>query len=176
MPHKIHPSQHWKTVDDLNPTQLQRLRNLLDTYIATQNPVAEHMAAGNDPILDIHEHGFLAWHAMFIAKLEMWLIWNGGEEFVPLPGYDPDTPVPAELSRGNHAPSPPVPFPNELRPNQILSIPNYHALVNAMIDYHGKVHDDMGGQMPFPMSSPSDPIFYPFHAFLLAVYEHWRSH
>lgn len=176
MPHKIHPSQHWKSVDDLNAAQLQRLRQLLDTYIATQNPVGEHLAAGNDPTLHIHGHGFLAWHTVFISKLELWLVLNGGGEFVPLPSWDPDTPIPGELSRGNHNPNPPVAFPNALRPGPIANIPSYEALNNAAIPYHNAVHNDMGGQMPFPQSSPSDPIFYPFHAFLLAVYEHWRSH
>ena len=172
MPHKIHPSTHWKSLDDLTAAERMRLRNLLDTYIATQDPVGEHMAASNDPNLHIHTHGFIAWHSIFIAKLEQWLLLNGGGHFVPLPSYDPDSPVPAELSRGNHAPNPAIPFPNELRPGPIANIPSYDVLVNAMVPYHNAVHDAMGGQMPFPMSSPSDPIFYPFHSFLLAVYEH----
>ncbi len=176
MPHKIHPSRHRRSVDDLNNVQRQRLRNLLDTYIATQDPVGVHRAAAMNMNLHIHGHGFLAWHTVFIAQLEQWLVLNGGGEFVPLPCWDPDTPIPVELNRGNHSPNPPVPFPQQLRPGPIVDIVSYEALNNIMVPYHNAVHNDMGGQMPFPMSSPSDPIFYPFHAFLLAVYEHWRSH
>lgn len=176
MADKLHDAQHWKSVHKLDAAQLQRLRSLLDTYIASEDPVGEHRAASNDPHLHIHGHGFVGWHAIFLAKLEFWLILNGGGEFVPLPYWDPDTDVPAELSRGNHKPEPAIAFPDELRPGRILEIASYDDLVNAMIDYHNQVHDNMGGQMPFPMSSPSDPIFYPLHSFLLAVYEHWRSH
>lgn len=177
MPHsKLHPSRHRKNVNDLKTAQRQRLRSLLDTYIATQDPVGEHRAAGNDPTLHIHGHGFLAWHTVFIAKLEMWLVLNGGQEFVPLPYWDPDTDIPVELSRGNHKPDPPISFPDQLRPGRIIEIPSYMALNDIVVPYHNDVHNNMGGQMPFPQSSPSDPIFYPFHSFLLAVYEHWRSH
>ena len=77
MAHKLHPSQHRKSVNDLSPAQRQQLRSLLDTYIATQNPVGEHLAAANNPNLHIHGHGFLAWHTVFIAKLEQWLVLNG---------------------------------------------------------------------------------------------------
>lgn len=176
MAHKLHPSRHRKNVSELSSQQRQRLRQLLDTYIATQDPVGEHLRAGNDMSLHIHGHGFLAWHTVFIAKLEQWLVLNGGGEFVPLPYYDPDLPIPPELSRSNTQPQPPVPFPDQLRPGPIVDIPSYDALNQAIVPYHNEVHNRMGGQMPFPQSSPSDPIFYPFHSFLLAVYEHWRSH
>ncbi len=176
MAHKLHPSQHRKSVGSLSTAQLQRLRNLLDTYITTQNPVGWHLAAANDNTLHIHGLGFLAWHSVFITALEQWLVLNGGGEFVPLPTWDPDTAIPARLSRGNHKPNPSVVFPAQLLPGAILNVPSYEALNDFMVPYHNDVHNDMGGQMPNPMSSPSDPIFYPFHAFLLAVYEHWRSH
>ena len=176
MAHKLHPSQHRKSVNELSAAQRQQLRNLLDTYILTQNPVGEHLAAANNPSLHLHGHGFLAWHTIFIAKLEQWLVLNGGGNFVPLPHWDPDLQIPAELSRGNHKPNPAIPFPNELRPGSIVDIASYDALNSVIVPYHNGVHDNMGGQMPFPLSSPSDPIFYPFHSFLLAVYEHWRNH
>ena len=110
MAHKLHPSRHRKNVSELSSQQRQRLRQLLDTYIATQDPVGEHLRAGNDMSLHIHGHGFLAWHTVFIAKLEQWLVLNGGGEFVPLPYYDPDLPIPPELSRSNTQPQPPVPL------------------------------------------------------------------
>ncbi len=176
MSHKLHPSQHRRSITDLSAAQRQHLRQLIDTYIATQNPVGEHLAASNNPNLHIHAHGFLAWHTVFIAKLEQWLVLNGGGEFVPLSHWDPDTDIPAELSRGNHKPSPAIPFPDGLRPGTIMNIASYEALNEGLVPYHNAVHDNMGGQMPFPASSPSDPIFYPFHSFLLAVYEHWRNH
>lgn len=176
MSHKLHASRNRKSASDLTVAQRQQLRQLLDTYITTQNPVAEHLAAANNPNLHIHGHGFVAWHTVFISKLEQWLILNGGGEFVPLPYWDPDTAIPAEINRNNRTPQPAVPFPDKLWPGSIADIRSYEELNDAMVPYHNTVHNRMGGQMPFPQSSPSDPIFYPFHAFLLAVYEHWRSH
>lgn len=176
MSHKLHPSLHRRNVKDLSTQQRQRLRQLLDTYIATQDPVGEHLRAGNDMSLHIHGHGFLAWHTVFIAKLEQWLVLNHGGDFVPLPYYDPDTPIPGELNQGNTQPQPTVPFPDRLRPGAIVDIPSYDVLNQTIVPYHNTVHDRMGGHMPDPQSSPADPIFYPLHAFLLAVYEHWRSH
>lgn len=51
--------------------------------------------------LMIHDMGFLAWHAVFVGKLEFWLVLNDGSEFVPLPYWDPATPIPSELNNGN---------------------------------------------------------------------------
>ena len=175
MPHPpLHPSNHRKAVSSLSAPKQAQLRQLIDTYINTQNPVAEHAAAGNDPSLMIHDMGFLAWHSVFIGKLENWLVTHNGVEFVPLPYYDPATPIPAPLNKNNTNPN--FPLPESLRPGPIASLPDYMALNDIAVDYHNTAHGKFGGQMPNPATSPSDPIFWPFHAFLVAVYEHWRSH
>jgi hypothetical protein len=170
----LHPSRHRKEFSRLTPQQRTRLRQLLDTYIATQNPVAEHFAAGHDMALMIHDMGFLAWHAVFVGKLEHWLVVNDAGELVPLPYWDPATPIPPELDNGNTSPN--LPLPDAFRPGAIADIPDYMTLNNGIVPYHNAVHDNSGGQMPNPDTSPGDPIFWPFHAFLLAVYEHWRYH
>jgi len=177
MPHivPLHPTAHRREVSSLPSAAQARMRQLLDIYIATQNPVGEHLAAANNMALEIHGAGFIAWHAVFLAKLENWLAVNGGGEFVPLPIWYPGTPVPASLDRGNNG-SVNVPFPDRLRPGPIVDVPSYEEFNSLTLGYHASVHNQLGGQMPFPTSSPSDPIFYAFHAFLLAVYEHWRSH
>lgn len=74
----LHPSIHRKSVASLSQQQQTKLRQLIDTYIATAGPVAEHLAAGNDMSLMIHGMGFLAWHSVFLAKLELWLVINKG--------------------------------------------------------------------------------------------------
>ena len=170
----LHPSIHRKNVSSLSSQKQTQLRQLIDTYIMTQNPVDEHAAAGNDPALMIHDMGFLAWHNVFIGKLEHWLVVHGGQEFVPLPYYDPATPIPTPLNKSNTNPN--FPLSNELRPGPVAGIPDYMALNQITVDYHNLAHGRFGGQMPFADTSPSDPIFWPFHALLVAVYEHWRSH
>lgn len=170
----LHPSTHRKNLSTLSQARQMRLRQLIDTYIITRNPVAEHAAARNDMALDLHGAGFLAWHSAFLAKLENWLVTNGGAEFVPLPYFDPAKPIPAAFNKSNTDPN--FPLPNSLRPTQVAKYADYTALNNVAVDYHDRAHGRFGGQMPFAQSSPSDPIFWPFHALLVALYEHWRSH
>lgn len=171
----LHFSTHRKEVSNLSPVKLTRLRQLIDTYIVTSNPVGEHAAAGapGSPFM-IHDMGFLAWHSVFVAKLENWLAVNGGQEFVPLPYFDPSKAIPAALNKSNNDPN--FPLPDSLRPGKITDHADYMALNNAAVAYHNNAHGRFGGQMPFPQTSPSDPIFWPFHALLVAVFEHWRSH
>ncbi|GAC1366375.1 MAG: hypothetical protein NVSMB32_10620 [Actinomycetota bacterium] len=176
MPHvpPLHPSHHRRQITALTPQQRTDLRTLIDKYIATKGPVAEHLAASQDDTLMIHDMGFLAWHAGFVGKLEHWLIMNDAQHFVPLPYWDPATPIPSELDNANTSPN--LPLPDSLRPGAIATIPDYMTLNTDAVPYHNAVHDASGGLMPNPDTSPGDPIFWPFHAFLIAVYEHWRNH
>ncbi|MGH9932332.1 MAG: tyrosinase family protein, partial [Pyrinomonadaceae bacterium] len=91
---------HRKSVSTLSSVQLTQLRTLLDQFITkpNNNPVAEHMAAGMDMSLMIHDMGFLTWHQHFIAELETWLVNNGAAKFVPLPYWNPAKPIPAPLN------------------------------------------------------------------------------
>lgn len=160
-----------KDVSTLTSARLTQLRTLLDQFITkpTNNPVAEHEAAG----MPIHMQEFLTWHQHFVAELESWLVNHGGANFVPLPYWNPAKPIPAQLNKGNTNPN--MPLPANLNDTALKQIGTYTILNNRMIPYHGAVHDAMGGQMPNPDTSPSDPIFWPFHAFLVAVYERWRN-
>ena len=166
---------HRKSVSTLGNANLTQLRALLDQYIVKpiDNPVTEHKNAGNDNSLMIHDMGFVAWHQHFVAKLETWLVMNGGGQFVPLPYWDPAKPIPAQLNKNNQNVN--LPLPANLRTAAIKTIASYDVLNARLVPYHGAVHDALGGQMPNPDTSPSDPIFWPFHSFLVAVYERWRN-
>ncbi len=166
---------HRKDVSTLSNAQLAKLRTLLNQFInkPKNNPVAEHKAAGMDMSLMIHGKGFLAWHQHFVAELETWLVNNGGASFVPLPYWDPAKAIPAQLNNNNSNVN--MPLPANLRPAALKSIPTYSVLNSRMVPYHNAVHNALGGQMPNPNTSPGDPIFWPFHAFLVAVYERWRN-
>ena len=166
---------HRKDVSTLSNAQLTKLRALLDQYIAkpTDNPVAEHKAAGMDMSLMIHNIGLLTWHQHFLAKLETWLVNSGNAAFVPLPFWNPANPIPAQLNNNNTNAT--TPFPSNLKPAALKTVPSYTALKTRIKPYHETVHDSLGGHMPDPDTSPMDPIFWPFHAFLVAIYEQWRG-
>jgi len=166
---------HRKNVSSLSDDQLRQLRRLLNVYInkPVHNPVAEHLAAGMDMSLDIHGDGFIAWHQRFLANLDNWLILNNGDAFVPCPYWDPADPLPHQLSANNTNVN--LPLPDNLSPQALTQVPTYSELNKRLLPYHAAVHNAVGGMMPSPMSSPSDPIFWPFHSFLVSVYERWRN-
>lgn len=164
-----------KDVSSLSDANLNNLRALLDQYIGkpTDNPVTEHRNADNNMSLMIHGDGFISWHQYFIAKLENWLVTNGGQKFVPLPYWNPAKNIPAQLNKNNTSPK--IPLPANLSTSAVKAIATYKILNDRLLPYHADVHNNSGGQMPDPENSPSDPIFWPFHSFLLGIYEKWRS-
>src|SRR5260370_26134899 len=159
---------HRKDVSSLNNAHLNDLRTLLDTFISkpTENPVAEHKAAGIDMTLTIHDQGFLTWHQHFIAEAETWLVNNGGDNFVPLPYWNPAKPIPTQLDNNNTNVN--MPLPANLKPAALKTITSYTELNNRVVPYHSAVHNAACGQMPNPHTSPGPPLFSPFHAFLVA--------
>ena len=85
----------------------------------------------------------------------------------------PAKPIPAQLNKGNNNVN--MPLPKNLRPAALKKIKGYNVINGRLIPYHNAVHNAVGGQMPNPDTSPSDPIFWPFHSFLVSVYERWRN-
>jgi hypothetical protein len=166
---------HRKDTASMTGGSLSQLRTLLDQYISkpTDNPVQEHKLAGMNMSLMIHADGFLAWHQHFLAELENWLVVNGGGKFVPLPYWNPAQPIPSQLDNGNNNVN--MPLPANLKPKALKGVTSYKVLNTRILPYHAAVHNAAGGAMPDPNTSPSDPIFWPFHAFLLTVYERWRT-
>lgn len=164
-----------KNVNALRSTDLKQLRALLDQYISkpTDNPVKEDKDSSRDTSLMTLGDGFLAWHQHYMSKLEHWLVINGGQRFVPLPYWNPAESIPSQLNNNNTETW--LPLPKNLEFKAIKKIRRYIVLNNRIIPYHKKVHEKLGGHMPDPAISASDPIFWPFHSFLLAIYEQWRS-
>jgi hypothetical protein len=160
-------------VSAMSQVKRHALRALLDTYIRDKHPVAEHHKADMDATLDIHGRGFLAWHQHFVAELENWLVMNNGAQFVPLPFWDPGNPVPPELNKNNTDVN--MPLPAQFQGAALAAFPDYDAINTAILPFHNNVHNNLGGDMPNPHKSPGDPIFWPFHALLVAVYERWRG-
>lgn len=61
-----------------------------------------------------------------------------------------------------------MPLPMNLRPVALKKINTYDVIDHRLVPYHNAVHNALGGQMPNPDTSPSDPIFWPFYAFLVS--------
>lgn len=66
-----------------------------------------------------------------------------------------------------------------LRPAALKKLQAYDVISSRLIPYHGAVLNALGGQIPNPGPSPSDPMFGPFHSFpgfhLRAVAERART-
>lgn len=87
-------------INDFTPSQRTTLVNLMQQYIDVT--IIHHHCyfdvLTGDPDLDIHDDfNFLPYHRVYIQKMEDFFILEGYPEFVPLPGWDPDTPTPSEF-------------------------------------------------------------------------------
>jgi hypothetical protein len=91
-----------KNVNALS-ADLRQLRALLDQYTSkhTDNPVKEDKDSSRDISMMTLGDGFLAWHQHYIAKLEHWLVINGGQRFVPLPYWNHAESIPSQLNNNN---------------------------------------------------------------------------
>ena len=137
-----------KNVNALRSADLCQLRALLDKYInkPSDNPVKEDRDASRDRSLKTLGDGFLAWHQHYIAKLEHWLVINGGQKFVPMPYWDPAESIPSQLNNNNTEIY--LPLPKNLEFKAIKKIREYMVLNNRIIPYHKKVHENLGGHTP----------------------------
>src|SRR3990172_9217602 len=125
-------------------------------------------------------------HRAYIAGMEAYLANNGGGRFVPLPLWDPASPIPAEFNvvkaddSGNPRPAlvnlaPNMPLPTMFRSPALCSFQSGGALGNAINGWHGSVHTTIDGTMGDIMISPSAPIFWCWHAFLDHVFWDWQN-
>lgn len=131
---------------------------------------------------------FLAFHRNFIGKLEDNLISQGKNQYVPLPTWNPMDPIPAEFSHpGRSTSNPRIQLPSwaiqaggsardpifgYTSLGQFQSSDELGRALGA--DFHGSVHTTIGGDMSL-FSSPRDPIFYPWHAFLDDLWSEWEE-
>ncbi|MEO1624508.1 MAG: tyrosinase family protein, partial [Bacteroidota bacterium] len=132
------------------------------------------------------------WHRYYINELENWLLANGGAEFVPLPYWDPEDPIPSAFAGNSSLVDPNVTFSG----NTLASIHSGHStnvanqvnLNDVMVDNssdcsswataddfanaaefgngnHNAVHNAIGGIMSGHYS-PSSTIFWCWHAYV----------
>ncbi len=87
-----------KNLNDLSPAARLELVNLMKEYI-TKDVIENHCSSLSDGhSMDIHnDDNFLPFHRCYIEALEDFLIRKGHSEYVPLPSWPPNTPVPTEF-------------------------------------------------------------------------------
>ena len=131
---------------------------------------------------------FLAFHRNFIGNLEDNLMSQGKNQYVPLPTWNPFDPIPAEFSHpGRNTSNPRIQLPSWATQasgttrdpifgytslGQFQSSDELGRALGA--NFHGSVHTTIGGDMSL-FSSPRDPIFYPWHAFLDDLWSEWEE-
>ena len=96
--HSVLFSQVRKNLNDLSPASKLELVNLMKEYI-TKDVIENHCSSVSDGhSMDIHnDDNFLPFHRCYIEAMEDFLIKKGHPEYVPLPSWPPNTPVPAEF-------------------------------------------------------------------------------
>jgi hypothetical protein len=128
------------------------------------------------------EHAFVT-HRNFIGDLESWLQSHGGNQFVPLPMWNPANPIPPEFNvvkaTDGGTPRPPLqnlnphlPKPVGLNPPTLCNTANADSLWDINVDnWHGQVHVTIGGSMGDIRIAPAAPIFFCWHSFVDEIYE-----
>lgn len=169
---------HRADLNSLAPAARQQLVNLMLQYI-DDAVVADHM--------NIIHSGLQLFtgHRAYIAGLEAFLLANGGSAFVPLPLWNPSSPIPPEFNvvktQDDGTPRPPLvnlnpnmPLPPEWDYPAVCEFESGADLGNAINGWHGSVHIAIGGTMSSIMIASAAPIFWCWHAFVDHIYWNWQ--
>ncbi len=184
-------------MSQLTAQQRQQYAQLHGQFINTSTALQDHEAwhgthgPGGTMGPGSGEH-FLMWHRYFMRRLEDYLGAQGAYHSVPIPIWNPATPIPVELRARINNPNPNLPLPAwatvqggtardpifsytsllQFRSTDELGRAlgaNYHGQVHAANDIHIAVGGDMN-----TFASPRAPIFFPWHSFLDEVLVEWQ--
>jgi len=162
----------------------QMLVNLMLDYI-TDAVVEDHLINGQHT----SDRRFLIWHRGYIGRLEEYLSANGGEQFVPLPYWAPDTIVPNEFrvvkpqddgTMGERTPlerfGPAVQnIPSSYTTDLCSSFAEIDDLANDLESFHNTIHGYIGGTMGDIRIAPAAPLFFCWHGWIDKVYADFES-
>jgi hypothetical protein len=156
--------------------------------------------------LSIHQGGaafqkhnsnrFLPWHRDYIKVLEDYLISQNMAQFVPLPKWDPGTPIPDEFFAVNGGIDSDCPEDLEIQgacdplenQNPGSGLPRAYStdlcdqtpfdfdqqgFTEAFENWHDGTHGAVGGAMA-RFTSPAAPIFWLWHSFVDDVWYEWQ--
>jgi plastocyanin len=178
-------------LDDENiflPSDRQNLVNMIMEYISDEI-VQEHI----DNFEEFHDpEKFFTKHKEYIKGLEDFIATkDGGSKFVPLPKWPGITQVPSEFNVvkrkddgkpwDEHFPDTLAntdtdenQIPDNLEIPELCNFPVVETLYRNIQFWHSYIHGALGSVM-LDGRSPAAPIFWPFHAFLVEIYDKWKT-
>lgn len=176
------------------PLMRERPRKSLDALsLVDRQVLADAIAAWvNDDWVRHHDNlshsgeFFLIAHREMLSHLEEYLLDKGLHRFVPMPTWDPMTPIPEPLRlvkrRDDGVARTPLantdprwPLPPELTAQQLCALADGEAFAAALTPWHDDVHiRGVGGSMNNARSAAACLIFYPWHAYVDELYWSWQ--
>jgi hypothetical protein len=174
----LNPGEVRRSIHDLDSASRFMLANDTLNFI-TQAVIDEHRNATG---WHTNTEVFFTGHHGYVNQLEAYLLSIGHTSLVPVPRWDPATPIPSQF---NVASSLVSQSPMNLNPNMPLSPAELLAtdkcpyttgdsLATAMRSpWHNDVHNTISGAMGNPMIAPGAPIFWLFHGFIDDYYHQW---
>jgi hypothetical protein len=171
---------------DLTLDQQKQFVDLAGRYVSNPNVMMEHDQWHTDHPDVPNAPGtsaqinwglqFLKFHRDFLQEFESWLGEQpGGQQFVPLPIWNPDTPIPPGITHDPRAPAyDPVVIPDQFQPG-VGAINSADELGRQIMGYHNLVHGAVGGDMANVKKAIMDPLFWAWHAFVDRVWGAWSE-
>lgn len=169
------------TIYDFTPSQRTTLANGIIAFI-TQPILDEHANAHDWHHPDVGELFFVRHHD-YLNQLETYLLNNGLSQFVPVPEWNPGTPIPSEfmvadplVTQASMNQNPNQPPPAEFADNVLCAFATASDMAVHVETWHDGVHGAVGGAMSSIDTAPGAPIFWLWHGFLDDMYHErtWR--
>ena len=189
---------HRKYLPKLSAAERTQLASLIKAYVQRPGVLKTHedwhMSNGSGGTTGPGSgERFLAFHRNYIGGLEDWIKTQVTEpaklkKFVPMPRWKPSTKIPAEFSHpGRDTNNPKIKTPTWLsvkggktpsprfKRKRLGEFTTSDELGREIgLNFHGIVHNTIGGDIA-TMSSPKDPIFFPWHAYLDDIWTTWET-
>jgi hypothetical protein len=167
-------------VYDFDASERSTLANGILAFIT--QPVLDEHTAGHDWHHPSVGELFFTRHHDYLKQLESYLLTNGLSQFVPVPEWDPGTPIPDQfmvtdpLVSGALNQNPNMPIPSAFQDSVLCSFATASAMAVQVESWHDSVHGAVGGAMGSVPTAPGAPIFWLWHGLLDDMYHErtWR--
>lgn len=179
---------------------LQYLQSVPNPNFKTGDPehqrwdiVAQHSAYGTSGHVPWHSNNetFFSWHRDYIQGLEQFLLNSGHPDFVPLPAWNPNNPIPVGLQGvvpglpaiQNTNPAQNMYQVDNITCGQFSSMTQFAGFVRAgannptgqQFASHNAVHSVIGGSMGSVPTASGAVIFWLFHAHVDELYHCFQT-